>query len=93
MAAMKDTTKNMITYLQGLAPDANVTAKDVADALGMSVQSVNGTFTAAVRNKGYGERVEAEIELDDGSHQKVKFLKLNAEGRALDVNAEPVAAE
>lgn len=91
MAAMKESTKRVITYLQGLDATDNVTAADVADTLGLEKRSVDGIFTSAVQRKGYGERVEAEIELADGTHKKVKFLKLTEAGRALDVNADPDA--
>lgn len=86
--AMKENTKTVITYLQGLAEDVNVTAQDVATALDMEKRSVDGIFTSAVQRKGYGVRVPAEIELEDGTHKPVKFLKLTEAGRALDVNAE-----
>lgn len=85
---MKENTKTVITYLQGLASDTNVTAADVADALGLEKQQVNGIFTSAIQRKGYGVRVAAEIELEDGTHKAVKFLKLTDTGRELDVNAE-----
>lgn len=88
MAAMKENTKNVIVYLQGLDESANVTAQDVATALDMEKRSVDGIFTSAVQRKGYGIRVPAEIELEDGTHKAVKFLKLTAAGRELDVNAE-----
>ena len=91
MAAMKENTKKVITYLQGLDASANVTAQDVADELGLEKRSVDGIFTSAIQRKGFGVREEAEVELDDGTHKKVKFLKLTAEGRAIDVNAEPEA--
>jgi len=86
--AMKENTKTVITYLQGLAEDVNVTAQDVATALDMEKRSVDGIFTSAVQRKGFGVRVPAEIELEDGTHKPVKFLKLTEAGRALDVNAE-----
>ena len=86
--AMKENTKKIITYLQGLDEDVNVTAADVAEELGLEKRSVDGSFTSAVQRKGYGQRVEAEIELEDGTHKAVKFLKLTAAGRNLDVNAE-----
>lgn len=91
MAAMKENTKKVITYLQGLSADVNVTAADVADALGLEKRSVDGIFTSAIQRKGVGVRVEAEIELADGTHKQVKFLKLTEAGRALDVNADPDA--
>jgi len=89
MAAMKENTKKVITYLQGLSAADNVTAQDVADALGLEKRSVDGIFTSAIQRKELGVREEAEIELPDGTHKKVKFLKLTAAGRAVDVNAEP----
>lgn len=88
MAAMKENTKNVIVYLQGLDESANVTAQDVATALDMEKRSVDGIFTSAIQRKGYGVRVPAEVELEDGTHKAVKFLKLTATGRELDVNAE-----
>lgn len=89
MAAMKENTKNVITYLQGLGANDNVTAADVADALGLEKRSVDGIFTSAIQRKSLGFREEAEVELEDGTHKKVKFLKLTDAGKAIDVNAEP----
>ncbi len=88
MAAMKENTKKVITYLQGLNANDNVTAADVAEHFGFTTQSVNGIFTSAIQKKGYGVREEAEIELADGTHKTVKFLRLTDAGRALDVDAE-----
>ena len=34
------------------------------------------------------ERVPAEIELADGTHKAVKFIRLTEAGKAFDVNAE-----
>lgn len=86
--AMKENTKTVITYLQGMDESANVTAADVAAALGMEKRSVDGIFTSAIQKKQYGVRVPAEVELEDGSHKAVKFLKLTDAGMALDVDAE-----
>ena len=86
--AMKENTKRVITYLQGLDANTDVTAAAVAEALGMEKRSVDGVFTSAIQRKELGARVEAEIELEDGTHKKVKFLKLNDAGMAIDVNAE-----
>lgn len=85
--AMKENTKKVITYLQGLN-GADVTAADVAAELGLEKRSVDGIFTSAIQKKGYGERVPAEVELEDGTHKAVKLLKLTDAGMALDVNAE-----
>lgn len=86
--AIKENSKRVITYLQGLDKGADVTAADVAEALNMEKRSVDGIFTSAIQRKQLGERVEAEVELADGTHKKVKFLKLTDAGYALDVNAE-----
>lgn len=91
MAAMKENTKRVITYLQGLNASDNVTAQDVADALELEKRSVDGIFTSAIQRKELGFRQEAEIELADGTHKKVKFLKLTDAGYAVDVNADPDA--
>lgn len=65
----------------------DMTAADVAEATGLEKRQIDGIFTSAIQRKGYGERVPAEIELEDGTHKAVKFLKLTDEGMALDLNA------
>ena len=84
--AMKPNTKSVIDYLQGIGA-ANVTAADVAAAVGLEKRQVDGIFTSAIQRKGYGIRVPAEVELEDGTHKQVKFLKLTDAGLALDTNA------
>lgn len=79
--AMSVNTLNVIDYLKAHNGE-NLTAQDVADALGVDVKVVNGAFTSGIQKKGLGQRIEAEIELDDGSHRKVKFLTLTADGLA-----------
>lgn len=79
--AMSVNTLNVIEYLKAHNGE-NLTAQDVADALDVDVKVVNGAFTSGIQKKGLGQRVEAEIELDDGSHRKVKFLTLTADGLA-----------
>lgn len=79
--AMSANTLNVIDYLKAHNGE-NLTAQDVADALGVDVKVVNGAFTSGIAKKGLGQRIEAEIELEDGSHRKVKFLTLTAEGLA-----------
>lgn len=65
----------------------NITAADIAEATDLAPRSANGTITAFQR-KGLMERVPAEIELEDGSHKAVKFVRLTEEGKAFDPNAE-----
>lgn len=85
--AMKENSKNVLNYLKGINGE-NVTAADVAEALGLEKRQVDGIFTSALQRKGLGVRVPAEIELDDGSHKPVKFLRLTDAGMAFDPDAE-----
>ena len=85
--AMKPNTKLVWSYLMN-NDGVDLTAGDVADALGLEKRQVDGIFTSALQRKGFGVREEAEIELEDGSHKKVKFLRLTESGRALDPDAE-----
>lgn len=88
--AMKINTKRVFEYLQEIN-GANVTAADVAAAVGLEKKQVDGIFTSAIQKKKLGVRVPAEIELEDGTHQKVKFLQLTETGMALDLSAEEIA--
>ena len=83
--AMKENTKRVFEYLKKV--NDNVTAADVAEALGLEKKSVDGIFTSAIQKKGYGVRIPAEVELDNGSHRPVKFLKLTDAGMSLDLDA------
>ena len=85
--AMSVNTLNVIEYLKAHNGE-NLTAQDVADALDVDVKVVNGAFTSGIQKKGLGQRIEAEIELDAGSHRKVKFLTLTADGLAFTPEAE-----
>ena len=88
---MKESSKKVLNYLKEVNGE-NVTADDVAKALGVETRSVNGSFTSFVK-KGYGFRDEQEIQEEDGSHKKVKFLKLTAQGLEFDPDAEVADAE
>jgi hypothetical protein len=89
---MKENSKKVLNYLKEIAGE-NVTAADVAAALGLEKRSVDGIFTSAIQRKGLGVRTPAEIELDDGSHKPVKFLSLTPAGMAFDPDATEEAAE
>ena len=85
--AMKPNTKKVFEYLKenkGVA----LTAADVAEALGLEKRQIDGIFTSAIQRKGYGVRVPAEIELEDGTHKAVKFLQLTDAGMDLDPDAD-----
>ena len=87
MAKMKENSKKVLEYLKGIN-GADVTAADVAEALGLEKRSVDGIFTSAIQRKGLGVRTPAEIELEDGTHKQVKFIKLTADGKNFDPAAE-----
>ena len=66
---------------------SNITAADIAEGTGLEVRQVNGIVTSAFQRKGLMERVPAEIELEDGSHKAVKFVRLTDEGKSFDPTA------
>jgi hypothetical protein len=85
--AMKETSKVVFKYLQEQNNETNLTAADIANILDYGVRQVDGIFTQAIQKKGWGYREECEVEMEDGSHKKVKFLKLTDEGLNLDLDA------
>lgn len=88
--AMSENSKMVLKYLQG-KNGVDLTAADVAEELGLTKKQVDGIFTSAIQRKQLGERVVAEIELEDGTHEKVKFLKLSDAGMSFDPDATPDA--
>lgn len=84
---MKENSVKVLNYLKG-KNGVDLTSADVAEALDLSKRTVDGIFTSAIQRKGLGIRVPAEIQLEDGSHQAVKFLQLTEEGMAYDPSAE-----
>ena len=90
--AMKENSVKVLNYLKEINGE-NVTAADVAAALGLEKRSVDGIFTSAIQRKGLGVRTPAEIELEDGTHKTVKFLSLTPAGMAFDPTATEEAAD
>ena len=90
--AMKENSKKVLNYLKEVNGE-NVTAADVAAALGLEKRQVDSIFTSAIQRKQLGVRTPAEIELEDGSHKAVKFLSLTPAGLAFDPDADEDAAE
>ena len=90
--AMKEKSKRVLNYLKEVNGE-NVTAADVAVALGLEKRQVDGIFTSAIQRKQLGVRTPAEIELEDGTHKQVKFLSLTPAGMAFDPDATEEAAE
>lgn len=85
--AMSENTRRVFDYVKEHG-DNDITAADVAEALGLPKKTVDGCFTSGIQRKDLGYRVLAEVELEDGTHQAVKFLKLNDNGFAFDPDEE-----
>ena len=85
--AMKENSVKVLNYLKKVHGQ-DVTAADVAEALGLEKRSVDGIFTSAIQRKGLGIRTPAEVELSDGTHKAVKFLSLTEAGMAFDPDAD-----
>ena len=81
--AMSENSVKVLEYLKSVN-GTDVTAADVAAALGLEKRSVDGIFTSAIQRKGLGIRTPAEIELEDGTHRAVKFLSLTDAGLTFD---------
>ena len=79
--ALKENSRKVFDYVKAHDGE-DFTAKDIAAALDLAVQSVNGIVTSAFQRKGLMERVPAEIELEDGSHKAIKLIKLTEEGKS-----------
>ncbi len=85
--ALKENARKVYDYV--LEHDGEkMTAADIAEGTGIPVRSVNGIVTSAFQRKGLMVRKPAEIELEDGSHQPVKFISLTAEGKEFDPDAK-----
>lgn len=103
MKKIKQDSANVFEFVKA-HEDENVTAKDIAAALGFEdVRKANGIITAAFcrhREEVDGEKVivplmervdgELEIELEDGKlkHESVKFIKLTDAGREFEYEVE-----
>jgi hypothetical protein len=90
--ALKENSRKVFDYVKSVNGE-DITAADIAAATGLEVKSVNGIVTSAFQRKGLMERIPAEIQLEDGTHKTVKFIRLTEDGKAFDPDAEPVKAE
>lgn len=88
--AVSEKSLTVLNYLKSIG-DANVTAADIAEALGLEKKSVDGIVTSGLQRKGLTERIPAQIEVtDDEGNAKfkdVKFIKLTDAGKAYDHEA------
>ncbi len=84
-APMKENTKKVFRYVESMDGE-NITAADVADAVGIGLRSANGIITSFTK-KGLMERKPAEEELPDGTHKSIKLIVLTEKGREFDPDA------
>jgi hypothetical protein len=101
--AHKAVSEKSLVVLNYLKENQGVqmTAADIADALGMEKKSVDGIVTAGlIRNKGLAERIPAQIEVTDEEgntkYKDVKFIQATEAGMAYDheaAKAEDAAAD
>lgn len=87
MAKMSENSRKVFDYMMSIG-DTDVTANDIAEALGLSPKSVNGIITQAFQKKELMERIPAEVENPDGTHKQVKLIKLTEKGKAFNPDAE-----
>jgi len=87
MAKLSENSKIVYEYVKANGAK-NITAKDIAEGTGLPIRSVNGIVTSAFQRKGLMARTEAEVELADGTHDKVKFITLTDEGKAFDPESQ-----
>ena len=93
--AVSEKSLTVLNYLKENST-ADLTAADIAEALGMEKKSVDGIVTAGlIRNKNLVERVEAQIETQDDNGNTVtkpiKLIKLTDAGLAYDHDAAVAA--
>ena len=96
MSTIKPVSEKSLQVLDFLKanPNENYTAADIAAALGLEKKTVDGVVTAGlIRNKNLVERVEAEMELEDGTHKAIKLIKLTPAGESYDHAAVTAAYE
>ena len=89
--AVSEKSLVVLDYLKSIG-DENVTAADIAEAVGMEKKSVDGIVTSGlIRNKGLAERFPAQIEITDEEgntkYKDVKFIKLTEAGKNYDHDA------
>ena len=76
---MKDNAKRVVEYLQN-SKGKNITANDIALALGLTTRQVDGIFTMALQKQGLGVRTPAQVADENGVYKDVKYLSLTDAG-------------
>ena len=89
-AAVSEKALTVLNFLKDHDGE-NLTAADIAQALGMEKKSVDGVVTSGLQRKGLTERIPAQIETTDENGnvvtKPIKLIKLTADGKAYDHEA------
>ncbi len=94
---LKENSRKVYDYVKAHDGE-DMTAADIAAGTGLEVKSVNGIVTSAFQRhtvlvgeekvaQPLMERVPAEIQLEDGTHKAVKFIRLTDAGREFNPEA------
>ena len=94
---LKENSKKVYDYVKAHDGE-DMTAADIAAGTNLEVKSVNGIVTSAFQRhtvlvgeekvaQPLMERVPAEIQLEDGTHKAVKFIRLTDAGREFNPEA------
>lgn len=95
---LKENSFEVYNYVKAHEAE-NITANDIAEALGLTSRQANGIITMAFqrhKEEVDGEKVEvplmeripAEMDLEDGTHKPIKLIRLTEAGRKIEVEAE-----
>lgn len=87
---LKPNAKLIFEYVRAHERES-ITAIDIANALGLSIKTVNGTITAAFTNKELMERVDSGEKNNAG--KPIKWIKLTPAGRDFDPDASETPTE
>ena len=82
-ATISENSLNVLNYLKENAGE-NLTAADIAEALGLEKKQVDGIVTSGLQKRGLTERIPATIEVEEGVTKDVKFIKITDAGLAYD---------
>lgn len=88
--AVSQNTKDIFNFLMAHKGE-DMTAADIADAMGLSKRTVDGVVTSGLARKGLAERVLAEVQLDNGLHEQVKLIRLTPKADGWDFDAAEAA--
>lgn len=89
--AVSQNTKDIFAFLMAHKGE-DMTAADIADAMGLTKRTVDGVVTSGLQRKGLAERILAEVQLENGLHQQVKLIRLTPKADTWDFDAAEAEA-